>query len=103
MKLSDELRSLKDRVFHHLGSQHAEVLEEIAEAADHAEPVVVSGPDMVPAVVPPGLEMDPTEASKSEETGTPSTSEAPSTTPSSDSSAEVGAKPVEVISTKKVV
>lgn len=38
MRLTDELRSLKDRVFHHLGPRHAEVLEGIAVAAEHKGP-----------------------------------------------------------------
>lgn len=38
MKLVDELRALKDRVFHHLGPQHAQVLEGMAVAAEHKGP-----------------------------------------------------------------
>jgi hypothetical protein len=38
MRLTDELRGLKDRVFHHLGPRHAEVLEGIAVAAEHKGP-----------------------------------------------------------------
>lgn len=38
MKLVNDIRALKDRVLHHLGPRHAEVLEGIAVAAEHAGP-----------------------------------------------------------------
>lgn len=92
MKLVDELRAMAEKVREVLGGHHAEVLEEMAQAAEHAAPQteILTEPDKIPVVEVPGLDF--TEPSSLEEQESQLTSKIQPSTDSSTSNQSVGDK-----------